>query len=172
MGKKILDGSFGFPEEKKLPGSTKILPHVILGDEAFRLHTNIMKPYTRSASRDDKSKSIFNYRLSRARRVTENAFGLLSQIFRVFYQPINVEPSTCDDLIVVACCLHNLLRDAYLEESGRAYQEFDSSEPIPTNNMIRITRGGGFANADGFAVRDAFKDFFNNEGAVSWQENR
>lgn len=28
MGKKILDGSFGFPEAKKLPGSSKILPHV------------------------------------------------------------------------------------------------------------------------------------------------
>ncbi|XP_025197428.1 uncharacterized protein LOC112596145 [Melanaphis sacchari] len=109
MGKKILDGSFGFPEVKKLPGSTKVLPHVIVGDEAFRLHTNIMKPYTRQASRDDKSKAIFNYRLSRARRVTENAFGLLSQVFRVFYQPINIEPSTCDDLIIVACCLHNML---------------------------------------------------------------
>lgn len=32
MGKKILDGSFGFPEAKQLPGSTKVLPHVIVGD--------------------------------------------------------------------------------------------------------------------------------------------
>jgi len=47
MGKKILDGSFGFPQVKKLPGSTKVLPHVIVGNEALRLHTNIMKPYTR-----------------------------------------------------------------------------------------------------------------------------
>jgi len=172
MGKKILDGSFGFLEAKQLPGSTKVLPHVIVGDEAFRLHTNIMKPYTKKASRDDKSKSIFNYRLSRARRVTENAFGLLSQVFRVFYQPINIEPSTCDDLIIVACCLHNLLRNAYLEENGRAFQEYDSNEPIPTNNMIQIARGGGFTNAEGFAVRDSYKDFFNHEGAVSWQKNR
>lgn len=156
MGKRILDGSFGFPEEKQLPGSIKVLPHVIVGDEAFRLHTNIMKPYTKKASRDDKSKSIFNYRLSRARRVTENAFGLLSQVFRVFYQPINIKPSTCDDLIIVACCLHNLLRNAYLEENGRAFQEYDSNEPIPTNNMIQSARGGGFTNAEGFAVRDSF----------------
>ncbi|XP_060861851.1 uncharacterized protein LOC132938875 [Metopolophium dirhodum] len=171
MGKKILDGSFGFPEAKKLPGSSTILPHVIVGDEAFRLHTHIMKPYTRQASKDDKTKSIFNYRLSRARRVTENAFGLLSQVFRVFYQPINIEPSTCDDLITVACCLHNMLRDAYLEENGRAFREFDSREPVPINNIIPIARGGGFANAEGFDVREAYKDFFNNEGAVSWQNN-
>lgn len=107
-----------------------------------------MKPYTRQASRDDKTKSIFNFRLSRARRVTENAFGLLSQVFRVFYQPINIEPSTCDDLITVACCLHNMLRDAYLEENGRAFKEFDSREPVPINNIIPIARGGGFANAE------------------------
>jgi len=130
-----------------------------------------MKPYTRQASKDDKTKSIFNYRLSRARRVTENAFGLLSQVFRVFYQPINIEPSTCDDLITVACCLHNMLRDAYLEENGGAFREFDSREPVPINNIIPIGRRGGFANAEGFDVREAYKDFFNNEGAVSWQNN-
>jgi len=43
IGKKILDGSFGFPEAKQLPST--ILPYVIVGDEAFRLHTHIMKPY-------------------------------------------------------------------------------------------------------------------------------
>lgn len=76
IGKNILDGSFGFPESKQLAGSSTILPHVIVRDEAFRLHTHIIKPYMRQASRDDKTKSIFNYRLSHARRVTENAFGL------------------------------------------------------------------------------------------------
>lgn len=171
MGKKILNGTFNFPELKPLPGSDKVLPHVILGDKAFRLHTNIMKPYTRQSARDDKSKAIFNYRLSRARRVTENAFGLLSQVFRVFYQPINIEPITCDSLIIVACCLHNMLRDAYLEENGRAFQEYDSSALAPTN-IIPIARGGGFGNAEGFSIRDIYKDFFNNEGTVSWQDNQ
>lgn len=34
-----------------------------------------------------------------------------------------------------------------------------------------ISRSGGFSNAEGFDVREAFKLFFNNEGAVSWQHN-
>jgi len=97
MGQQILNGSFSFPEDCSLPGSDIIVPHVIVGDEAFRLHTHIMKPYSRKSSRDDSTKTVFNYRLSRARRVTENAFGLLSQVFRVFYQPINLEMSTCDE---------------------------------------------------------------------------
>ncbi|XP_022161759.1 uncharacterized protein LOC111027671 [Myzus persicae] len=113
IGQHILNGSFRFPEESALPGSNIVVPHVVVGDEAFRLHPNIMKPYSRKSSLGDASKKVFNYRLSRARRVTENAFGLLSQVFRVFYQPINIESTTCDDLIWVACCLHNMLRDGY-----------------------------------------------------------
>lgn len=35
--------------------------------------------------------------------------------------------------------------------------------------MIPIVREGGFSNADGFKVRDTFKEFFMNEGAVSFQ---
>jgi len=103
LGKQILGGTFRFPENSALPGSNIVVPHVIVGDEAFRLHKHIMKPFSRKASREDDSKKNFNYRLSRARRVTENAFGLLSQIFRVFYQPININITTCDDLIWVAC---------------------------------------------------------------------
>lgn len=72
MAKQVLNGSFGFPEDSTLPGSSIVVPHVIVGDEAFRLHKHLMKPYTKKAGRDDVTKTIFNYRLSRARRVTEN----------------------------------------------------------------------------------------------------
>lgn len=75
-----------------------------------------MKPYTKKAGRDDITKTVFNYRLNRARRVTENAFGLLSQVSRVFNQPINLETLTSEDLIWVACCFNNMLRNDYLEK--------------------------------------------------------
>jgi len=32
--------------------------------------------------------------------------------------------------------------------------------------MIPLARHGGFANAEGFEVRDSFKSFFNNERQV------
>jgi len=30
LGKQILDGSFGFPNDSALPGSTKVLPYVVV----------------------------------------------------------------------------------------------------------------------------------------------
>lgn len=109
--------TFKFPEGCALLNTNLVVPYVILGDQAFRLHKHILRPFSQKSARGDSGKTIFNYHLGCARRVTENAFGLLSQILRVFSLPININPNTCDDLIIVAYCLHNMLRDAYLEKN-------------------------------------------------------
>ena len=171
LGRKFSSGDM-FPPPQKLPKTDVVLPHVFVGDEAFRLHPNMMKPYSKPVASADKEKAIFNYRLSRARRVSENAFGLASKVFRVFYTPIALKPSTTDNLIVVACCLHNLLRDAYLESNKKPYYEMDTSQMPPSENFTALARGGGFANAEGFAVRDAFTEYFNSRaGQVPWQSS-
>jgi len=45
---------------------------------------------------------VFNYRLSEARRIVENAFGLLASVFRIFRKPLIIKPSTTED-ITLAC---------------------------------------------------------------------
>jgi len=70
----------------------------------------------------------------------------------------------------VACSLNNLLRDAFLENGSKIFYEYNREQSI--NNMGHLTSSGGFANADGFDVREQFKNFFIQEGAVSWQDHQ
>lgn len=67
------------PEMLNIPYLTKI-PYVILGDQAFALSTHLMTHFAGIHPKRSKER-IFNYRLSRARRVVENAFGILSAKF-------------------------------------------------------------------------------------------
>ena len=65
--------SLQLPEDTVLPNSEITLPHIFVGEEAYPL-TYLMKPYSRRTL--DRSKAIFNYRLSHARRVVECVFGI------------------------------------------------------------------------------------------------
>lgn len=100
--------------------------------------------------------------------MSENAFGLLSQVFRVFYSPISISTKVVDvkvindDLILTACCLQNLLRDGYLEENSNPHYQ-TNSDNLPERNMIGLVASGGFLNSNGFEVRDKLKDFFVTE---------
>lgn len=101
MGLKLKANNFAIPEAD-IPGTIMKVPYVILGDEAFALHTNLMKSYPRLQSLHDTTKAIYNYRHSRARRTTENAFGILNSQFRIFSTAIIAEPDTVDDFIMAS----------------------------------------------------------------------
>ena len=58
-------------------------PYVVAADDAFPLKTYMMKPY--AFKKPCTEKRVFNYHLSRARRVVENAFGILANRFRIFF---------------------------------------------------------------------------------------
>lgn len=81
---------------------------VFVGDDAFPLRTSLLKPYSKNTLSDQEK--IFNYRLSRARRVAENAFGILVSRFRIFEKPIPLKVETTELLVKTTCALHNWLR--------------------------------------------------------------
>ncbi|XP_052233365.1 uncharacterized protein LOC127846236 [Dreissena polymorpha] len=77
----VQDGSIGFQDPQPFPNETVDMPYFLVGDDAFSLSENMQKPYGhRVLTRDE---IILNYRLSRARRVSENAFGNLANRFQV-----------------------------------------------------------------------------------------
>jgi hypothetical protein len=68
-----------------------------------------MKPYSALYEKGSKER-IYNYRLSRARRVVENAFGILTSVFRVLRKPMLLEPKKARYIVLTTIYLHNFLR--------------------------------------------------------------
>ncbi|XP_055902191.1 uncharacterized protein LOC129938576 [Eupeodes corollae] len=74
------------PADQKLPSTENCLPFVLVGDEAFGLRYNLMTPFP--GSHLTTKQRIFNYRLSRARRIVESTFGILVPTWRVLIKPL------------------------------------------------------------------------------------
>ncbi|KAM4023521.1 uncharacterized protein ACNLHF_028188 [Anomaloglossus baeobatrachus] len=94
-----------------LPSNDQTIGHLnfnFIADEAFPLQKNLLRPYPHVILNVERR--IFNYRLSRARRVVENAFGILSSRFLIFHTAINLKLDSIDRVILAYCVLHNLLR--------------------------------------------------------------
>lgn len=147
-----------------LPNTNVEQPFVVLGDEAFPLLENLMKPYPRNQSLSDRTKAIFNYRLSRARRIVENSFGILTNRFRIFSTPIHLSTTTIEDVITTACIIHNLIID---DKEVEHLPETD--QPI----MLDSVQDYGEVEHESIephAIRDRFRHYFNSDnGSVAWQ---
>lgn len=168
MGQSIKSGNFNIPPPAALPKSNVVLPNVILGDEAFALTKSMMKPYPRVQSLHDNTKAVYNYR---ARRTTENVFGIMSSYFRIFFTPINTIPEKIDKIILASCILHNLMREEKIPSPCEV--TFDNADDItlPDQNLVSMANSFGRPTVEGASIREQFKDYFNGIGAVDWQQN-
>lgn len=106
------------------------LPYCFVGDEAFALQENFMKPFPKRASLTHKQQ-VFNYRISRARRVVENAFGQLVHRFRVFSRPLQLDVETAKLVVGAACSLHNFLAN----ENPKSFEQCADRENLLTGEV-------------------------------------
>ena len=102
---------FNLPEERSLPGDDVPVPYYIVGDNAFGINKPLMNPF--AIRNMEHHERIFNYRLCRARRLEENAFGILVHKFRVLLRTMNQRPETCRKIITTCVILNNLIRLRY-----------------------------------------------------------
>ena len=123
---------------------------------------------------------MFNYRLSRARRVSENAFGILAQGFRVFGKTIELKVSTIDFVIRRACYLHSWLRmtsSNYVSMGCVYYEDLDTGTfheghwRAERNFGLDPVRNIASNNYSTHAAHfpDQYTDYFSGEGSVPWQ---
>nr|XP_039270100.1 protein ALP1-like [Styela clava] len=175
--KLMNEGALNLPDETTLTNSSKKAPYVIVGDEAFPLQKHLMRPYPgRNLPIDEK---VFNYRLSRARRVVENAFGIMSAKWRVFRRPMGVSPQNAELVVKAACCLHNYVRRHTLIDAGEVDREDlegnitrGSWRVQEDNSFLPLQRQGRRNSVAAAAVRDSFKNYFMVDGACPWQFQR
>ena len=66
-----------------------------------------MRPFARNILTNEKC--IFNCRLSRARRVVENAFGIVANYWRIYHCDIYLNPDNVTTVVKATVVFHNIL---------------------------------------------------------------
>jgi len=169
----LANDTLGIPAPVDYPG-VGALPFVVVADDAFGLKPYIMKPYPSRGL--TKQQRIFNYRISRARRVVENAFGILSQRFRIFSHAIELDPHKVKIVTMAACCLHNFLLRNSTSAQCYAYDIFgnDNNEAQMCNSFKPVrNQSSNHSSRSASEIRDHFCAYFNSSaGSVEWQERR
>lgn len=173
-------GKVPVPPRKPLnPISGDPFPHYFVGDAAFPLRSNLMRPYP--GTNLDENKRVFNYILPRARRVIEICFGILCARWRVLLTTIEMSPDNVDVIVLACTALHNfvMLNDHkrwYCPENYLDREAEDGSvQEGEGRNQSRI--GGGMPRRSFStnirrstqAAIDWLAEYFINEGAIPYQ---
>ena len=176
LRRKLEEGTLRLPDPEPLPHDDRPTPYFVVGDDAFPLRSWMMKPFSQRQMTDQQR--IFNYRLSRARRVVENSFGILAHRWRCLLTTMQQDPIRVKVIVMAAMCLHNLMRLQH-----RSLQTGDLDQPVADGSFIpgawRETQlhdiahvgGANQANREGKRLRLYLKDYYNSDvGKLPWQD--
>lgn len=156
---KLINNSLNIPSPTSIGVSTTKYPYVIIGDEAFGLSENLLRPY--GGKNLSYEKKIFNYRLSRARRYIECCFGILANKWRILHRPLNVDIDLAEKIVKALCVLHNFVR----LRDGHSEDDFLSTCNIETVKRDATSRG----NPRALDAREKFTQYFVNIAPLPWQ---
>lgn len=176
---KAMDmNKLSLPEPAPLPGREKAVPFVLVADDAFALRPNLMKPFP---GEDLSAKErVHNLRLSRARHVVENSFGISAKRFQVLRKPIHLDADKTKRVTLAVCALHNFLIEKNLTRLGRSVDSYDSTgnfipgqwrqenvaQPMQETEEMPET----YISEDAKEIREEFASYFVSlMGELEWQ---
>lgn len=155
-------------------------PFFFIADDAFPLNRRIMKPYaTKRNSNFSDEERVFNYRLSRARRTIENAFGILAMRWGCLQNEFAASPEKVKIIVGACCALHNFLIgrsnvyapadyfDRFDNEGNLIEGEWRNMETQSQLESIDAIRGRG--NKEGISIRERLKKFFFEYNVLPFQ---
>ena len=175
----------GGMEVEQYPDQFADVPYFFVGDEIFALHPHLIKPYSRKKL--EKPETQCNYRISRARRVVESAFGIMANRFQVLHKAQQKDVDTVKLITKTCMVLHNLLRMRQRAPDAEPEEETDDEAVVEHSLQTAfqsppLARRGEMAerastppigpqcSVEGNRVRDAIRDWCNSEaGWVSFQ---
>lgn len=159
---KIVAESLNLPAPTSIEGNGENeMPYVIVGDEAFPLSTNLLRPF--GGKFLNHKQKVFNYRLSRARRYIECTFGILANKWRIFHRPLNVDIDLAESIVKACCVLHNFVR----QRDGVRTDENSCDFILSHIRKDSTSRG----NQKSLAIREQFADYFVNVNPLAWQDD-
>jgi hypothetical protein len=175
LGKALYDGTLPLPPDESLAGDDIPLPYCYLGDDAFALDRHMLKPYPGRYLPE--SKLVYNYRISRGRRIIENTFGIMAARWRLLHRAICASEENADSMILAICSLHNFLcveqRATYIRaddvDVGAQLGKWRTEVKEENFSALRPRQGGNRAAKSAADVRDAYARYFNGKGSVEWQ---
>lgn len=180
FGKKLYAEQLDLPDDAMIGDEN--IPFFLVGDDAFPMGRRLMKPFVPTKKEKlTNDQCVFNYRLSRARRVVENAFGIMTSKWRVLSRTMTCNPERAKKIVSACTALHNYFMDHhyqtyfpaalvdYYDESGKfqpgKWRQSQSAFCAPLQNLG--TKRFTDAAKD---IRNALMRYFNSvAGAVSWQ---
>lgn len=105
---------------------------------------------------------VFNYRMSRARMIVENTFGILAAQWHMYHSVIHHEPANVEACVKAPCILHNIM-----QRTSSANVQNIRGNAEEARALQGINRAGSNHSAqEAICVRETFATYFSAEGAI------
>ena len=178
LAEVLQSGEINLPDDDHLPNDDRPHPYFMLSDGAFALKSYMMKPYSRRNMTYEEK--LANYRISRGRRVVENAFGIMALRWQVLLTTMQQTTETVQLIVKTCMVLHNMMRTRYPDHHQALVDHEDGNgNLIPGNwrrnvNMhdMQQARGPTRESTKAKQEREYLKLYFNSPaGSVPWQDN-